>query len=79
MIELPALVVRERGRNSPAKTEAARTRGRGGVAGNWGEGRGVHAGELVGSRWRPAGGGVGESTAPLKDESDGCESEREEG
>lgn len=72
------LIVRERRRNTPTKIEAIRG-GRRGVARNRGEGRGFHARELVGSRRRPTGGGVGESAAPLEDKSKGCESERKEG
>lgn len=44
-----------------------------------GERRGVHAGEeVVGTRWGPPSGGVGDATAPLENEGQGCERKREE-
>lgn len=45
-----------------------------------GERGGIHAGEQVlGPRWGPAGGGVGDTAAPLEDKGQGSEGEREHG
>lgn len=77
IIKLPIMVVRKRRRGAATKLDAI-----GGVRGmrDRGDGRGFHSGEeLLGARWGPAGGGVGESAAPLEDEGQGGESEREEG
>lgn len=49
------------------------------MVGSWGERGGVHPGEQVlGPRWGPAGGGVGDPTTPLEDKGQGGECEREQ-
>lgn len=77
-VKLPVVVVREGRRISAAKIDAVRMGVR--IMGDMGEGRGLHAGEVVVGPTRGREGcWIGDAAAPLEDERYGCQRHREDG